>query len=127
METAEFIPHTQYQEYTVEEMIQRSTSFYEDIKRRRTVREFSERPIPDEVINNCLLAAGTAPSGANLQPWQFVVVKDAEIKAKIREAAEEEEQAFYNGRAPKEWLEALAPLGTDENKDFLTKAHSGQA
>ena len=120
--TAEFVPHDQYIEYSEEEMISRSSGFYEEIKRRRTVRDFSDRPVPREVIENCLLAAGTAPSGANLQPWQFVVISDSEIKASIRKAAEEEEKAFYNGRAPEEWLEALAPLGTDANKSFLTEA-----
>ena len=111
--TAKFVPHEQYQEYPVDEMTNRSAQFLEDIKRRRTVREFSNRPVPREIIENCLLAAGTAPSGANLQPWHFVVIEDSDIKNKIREAAEEEEQSFYNGRAPEEWLAALAPLGTD--------------
>ena len=120
--TAEFVPHEQYQEYPIEKMRERAQSFYEEINRRRTIREFSDRPVPRDIIETCLLAAGTAPSGANLQPWQFVVVSDPEVKAKIRDAAEKEEQEFYNGRAPEEWLEALAPLGTDENKDFLTIA-----
>lgn len=117
-----FIPHEQYELYDEAEMRQRATAFYENIQRRRTVREFSDRPVPRDIIETCLLAAGTAPSGANLQPWQFVVVSDAEIKQKIREAAEEEEREFYNGRAPEAWLEALAPLGTDANKEFLTIA-----
>jgi len=86
------------------------------------VREFSDKPVPKEVINNCILAAGTAPSGANLQPWHFVVVADPKIKKEIRKAAEEEEKEFYNKRAPKEWLDALAPLGTDEHKPFLENA-----
>ena len=110
----EFIPHDQYREYPIDEMLSRSEDFYEDIKRRRTVRDFSDRPVPREIIENCLLAAGTAPSGANLQPWQFVVISDPDIKAQIREAAEEEERAFYNGRAPEEWLEALAPLARNK-------------
>ncbi|MCP5100072.1 MAG: nitroreductase family protein [Chloroflexi bacterium] len=118
----EFVPHDDYIEYPEAEMIERATGFYADISRRRTVREFSERTVPREVIEQCLLAAGTAPNGANLQPWQFVVVIDPAIKQKIREAAEEEEREFYSGRAPEEWLEALAPLGTDENKAFLTTA-----
>lgn len=100
----------------------RSASFYEEIRRRRTVREFSERCIPLPVIENCLLAAGTAPNGANHQPWHFTVVTDPERKARIREAAEVEERAFYGGRAPEEWLDALAPLGTDEHKPFLQEA-----
>ncbi len=111
-----------YQEYPVEEMQQRATDFYADIRRRRTVRDFSDRPVPREVINQCLLAAGTAPNGANQQPWHFVVVSDPEIKRKIRAAAEEEERAFYGGRAPDEWLDALSHLGTDEHKPFLETA-----
>jgi len=102
-----------------DEMIAASRSFYLDVKRRRTVREFSDRPIPDEVIKNAILAAGTAPSGANQQPWHFVAVTRPELKREIREAAEKEERAFYQGRAPDEWLKALQHLGTDENKPFL--------
>ncbi|MEM8858332.1 MAG: nitroreductase family protein [Chloroflexota bacterium] len=120
--TPEFVPHSDYREYSVDEMRERANAFYADIKRRRTIREFSDRPVPRDIIETCLLTAGTAPSGANLQPWQFVVIEDPEIKQKIKEAAEEEERAFYNGKAPKEWLDALAPLGTDEHKDFLTIA-----
>lgn len=120
--TANFVPHTAYIEYSLDEMRVRAAAFYEEIRHRRTVREFSDRPVPRDVIEMCLLAAGTAPSGANLQPWQFVVVSDPDIKAKIRAGAEEEEREFYNGRAPEDWLEALAPLGTDENKEFLTIA-----
>lgn len=116
------IPHTAYQEYAAEEMQERAAAFYADISRRRTVREFSDRPIPPGVIENCLLAAGTAPNGANLQPWHFVVVTDQEVKERIRAAAEEEEREFYNGKAPQEWLDALAPLGTDEHKSFLETA-----
>ncbi len=111
-----------YQEYSVAEMKQRSADFYADLQRRRTVREFSDQPVPPEIIGNCLLAAGTAPNGANLQPWHFVVVSDPTIKTQIREAAEEEEKAFYQERASQEWLEALAPLGTDEHKPFLETA-----
>jgi nitroreductase len=92
------------------------------MRRRRTARDFSDRPVPREIIENCLLAAGTAPSGANLQPWHFVVVSDSAVKKKIREAAEAEEREFYGGRAPDEWLEALAPLGTDDHKPFLETA-----
>ena len=86
------------------------------------MRHFSDRPVPREIIEECLLAAGTAPSGANLQPWQFVVVSDPKVKHKIRVAAEEEEQDFYQRRAPREWLDALAPLGTDAHKPFLDLA-----
>jgi nitroreductase len=103
-------------------MRRRAGSFYEELRRRRTVREFSDRPVPRDVIEGCLRAAGTAPSGANMQPWHFVVVEDAEVKGKIRIAAEEEEREFYASRAPEEWLEALAPLGTDEHKPFLETA-----
>jgi iodotyrosine deiodinase len=100
----------------------RAAAFYEEVKRRRTVRDFSERPVPREVIEDCIRAAGTAPNGANMQPWHFVVVADPEIKQKIRAGAEEEERAFYQGKAPQEWLDALAPLGTDEHKPFLETA-----
>lgn len=117
-----FIPLDQYREFPVEEMRERVTTFYEEINRRRTVREFSDREVPRDVIETALKAANTAPSGANLQPWHFVVVSDPEVKAKIREAAEVEEREFYEHRASEEWLEALAPLGTDEHKPFLEKA-----
>ena len=103
-------------------MIRRSGEFYTEIRRRKTVRDFSDRPVPAEVIDNCLLAAGTAPNGANLQPWHFAVVQDQGMKNRIREAAEKEEQEFYSGKAPREWLDALAPLGTDSNKPFLETA-----
>lgn len=122
MSTANFVPHAEYKEYSQDEMIARANAFYDEIKRRRTIRDFSDRPVPREVIERCLMAAGTAPSGANLQPWHFVVISDPEIKRQIKEAAEEEERAFYDGRAPEEWLEALAPLGTDASKPFLTTA-----
>jgi nitroreductase len=122
MANKNFIPHTDYKEYTVEEMRQRARSFYEDMKRRRTVRDFSDRPVPREVIENCLLTAGTAPNGANKQPWHFTVVSDPEVKKEIRKAAEEEEREFYQNRATDEWLEALAPLGTDADKPFLEEA-----
>lgn len=104
------------------EMVERASQFYQEIRLRRTVRDFSTRSIPMEVIDLCLKAAGTAPNGANHQPWHFAVVTDPATKRRIREAAEKEEQAFYNGRAPDEWLEALAPLGTDEHKPFLEEA-----
>jgi iodotyrosine deiodinase len=115
-------PLSTYRSYSPEEMIARARAFYEDIKRRRTVRDFSDRPVPREVVEYALLAAGTAPSGANLQPWYFTVITDPATKRRIREAAEVEERDFYNGRAPQEWLDALAPLGTDENKTFLETA-----
>ncbi len=111
-----------YIEYPVEEMGHRATSFRKDMQRRRTVRHFSDRPIPREIIEECLLTAGTAPNGANLQPWQFVVISDPKVKHEIRVAAEAEEAEFYHHRAPQEWLDALAPLGTDEFKPFLDTA-----
>ena len=92
------------------------------IQKRRTVRDFSDRPVPRELIEHCLSAAGTAPSGANLQPWHFVAISDADVKREIRIAAEAEEKEFYEHRAPKAWLEALAPLGTDWHKPFLETA-----
>lgn len=122
MSKPNFVPLSNYTKYSEIEMLNRAISFYEHIKRRRTVRDFSDQPVPKEVIENCIKAAGTAPSGANLQPWHFVVVSNPEIKKKIRIAAEEEEKEFYSKRAPKEWLEALEPLGTDENKPFLETA-----
>ena len=104
------------------DMLDRAGGFLEELRRRRTVRDFSDRPVPREVIERCIAAAGTAPSGANMQPWHFAVVGDPEIKHRIREAAEAEERAFYGGKAGQDWLEALAPLGTDENKPFLETA-----
>ena len=106
-------------EYPPEEMTRRAADFRAQMQRRRTVRHFSDRPVPREVIEECILTAGTAPNGANLQPWHFVVVSDPQVKHEIRVAAEEEEKEFYNRRAPQEWLDALAPLGTDEQKPFL--------
>ena len=118
MTKAKFQP-LQFEEKSVAEMITASQSFYLNVKRRRTVRDFSDRPVPDEVIKNAIRAAGTAPNGANMQPWHFVVVKKPETKKEIREAAEKEEKTFYQGRASDEWLEALEPFGTDEVKPFL--------
>ena len=122
MSKQNFIPLSNYTQYSETEMLKKSKEFYEHIRNRRTVRDFSDKPVPEEVIEHCLNAAGTAPSGANLQPWYFVVVSNPEIKKKIRIAAEEEEKEFYTNRAPKEWLEALEPLGTDEHKPFLETA-----
>lgn len=116
------IPLTGYREYPPAEMIERSAAFLAELRRRRTVRQFSDRPVPRAVIENCLAAAATAPSGANLQPWHFVVVSDPELKRQLRAAAEAEEHEFYTHRAPPEWLDALAPLGTDEHKPFLETA-----
>jgi iodotyrosine deiodinase len=115
-------PLPAYREYPPREMIERARAFHAELARRRTVRDFDSRPVPREVIESCLLAAGTAPSGANQQPWFFSVITDAERKRRIREAAESEEREFYGGKAPEEWLQALAPLGTDPNKPFLEEA-----
>ena len=117
-----FVPLSAYQEYQPDEMVKRSRDFYVELQRRRTVRDFSDRPVPQAVIENCILAAGTAPNGANMQPWHFAVISDPAIKRRIREEAEEEERAFYSGRATEEWLEALAPLGTNAEKLFLETA-----
>ncbi len=122
MPKPKFIPLPLFTEYPPDVMIKKSQEFYEFLKRRRTVRDFSAKEVSLEVIENCIRTAGTAPNGANLQPWHFVVVSDSEIKKKIRIAAEEEEKEFYSNRAPKEWLEALAHLGTDEHKPFLETA-----
>ena len=111
-----------FEERPIVEMRARAAGFFELMRRRRTVRDFSDREVPREVVEDALLTAGSAPSGAHRQPWHFVVVTDTAKKAAIREAAEREEREFYGRRAPKEWLEALAPLGTDANKPFLTTA-----
>jgi nitroreductase len=116
------VPLTGYREYPVEEMRRRLKDFYDDVSRRRTVREFSDRAVPRDIIEMALASASTAPSGANLQPWHFVVVSGAKTKQRIRVAAEAEEREFYEHRASEEWLEALKPLGTDSNKPFLETA-----
>ncbi len=117
-----WLPLEGYEESSGGEMKRRSAEFLALMKRRRSVREFAERPVPKEVIEDALATAITAPSGANLQPWHFVVITDADKKREIRLAAEEEEREFYAGRAPQEWLDALAPLGTDQHKPFLEHA-----
>ena len=116
------IPLTSYRSYPESEMLQRARDFRETLSRRRTVREYSDRPVPRQLIEDCLLAAASAPSGAHMQPWHFAVIADQELKQQIRAAAEEEEQKFYGGRASEEWLAALAPLGTDATKAFLSTA-----
>jgi len=115
-------PLPDYRAYPPDEMEARARAFHEDLRRRRTVRDFAPTPVPRAVIEQALLAAGTAPSGANLQPWHFTVIEDPAVKRRIREAAEVEEREFYSGGAPQEWLDALAPLGTDEHKPFLETA-----
>ena len=121
MPAAQFQP-LNFTEYPAAEMKERAATFREKMQRRRTVRHFSNKPVPREIIEECLIAAGTAPNGANLQPWQFVVISDPKVKHEIRVEAEKEEHEFYHRRAPQEWLDALAPLGTDEHKNFLETA-----
>ena len=113
------VPLTGYREFPIEKMRSRLAEFQRDVQKRRTVRDFSDRSVPRDIIETALRAAGSAPSGANLQPWHFVVVSDADMKKKIRIAAEEEEREFYQHRASAEWLAALEPLGTDTRKPFL--------
>jgi iodotyrosine deiodinase len=117
--TPRFTPAPKIECRSDEELIQRAWEFFQMLRRRRTIRDFSDRPVPREVIEHCIRAQGTAPSGANLQPWHFVAVNDAKVKHQIRIAAEAEEKEFYEHRAPKAWLDALAVLGTDWQKPFL--------
>lgn len=113
------VPLSDFQEYPPEQMARRAAAFYEEIRRRHTVRDFSDRPVAREVIESCIRAAGTAPSGANHQPWFFSAISDPAIKREVRLRAEEEERAFYAGKAGEEWLAALTPLGTDDEKPYL--------
>ncbi|MBX9454245.1 MAG: nitroreductase family protein [Mesorhizobium sp.] len=108
--------------YSLEEMSTRAADFRTLMDRRRTVRDFSSRPVPRKLIEDCVMTAATAPSGANQQPWTFVCINEAGLKSQIRVAAEKEERDFYSGRASTEWLDALAPLGTDADKPFLETA-----
>ena len=119
--TEDFIPY-KAQKYTEEEMIQRSKDFYEYYDQRRSLREFSDRPVPMEVIENIIKMASTAPSGAHKQPWTFCVIKDQNMKQKLREAAEDEEKINYSGRMSDEWLDDLKVFATNEVKEFLTIA-----
>ena len=121
-DTAEYVPLAGYEELSEQEMSARAEAVLETLKARRTIRDFSDKHVPRELIETCIKAAGTAPSGANHQPWHFVAISNPEIKKRIREAAEEEENEFYNRRASEEWLEALEPLGTDTHKPFLETA-----
>lgn len=122
MKAANFAPLQGFTHYDSEEMIERSQAFFDLMKNRRTVREFSDKPVPREVIENAILTAGRAPSGANKQPWHFAVIADPDVKSRLRTAAEEEEREFYGGRASEEWLKDLEPFATDANKPFLEKA-----
>jgi len=115
-------PLTDYIQYSEAEMLNRSQDFYHDIKRRHSIRKFSDKPVDKAVIENCLKAAGTAPSGANHQPWHFAAISSFDVKKQIREQAEHHERAFYEGRAGEEWLNALKDLGTDAQKPYLEKA-----
>lgn len=116
-----FEPLRTYREYPADEMVARAKAFAADMQRRRTTRQFSDRSVPAEIIRACIETAGTAPSGAHLQPWHFVVIADPAMKRRIREAAEVAEAEFY-ASAPAEWLNVLAPLGTDEHKPYLETA-----
>lgn len=122
MSDPQFVPLSTYQQYPAEEMQQRVDDFEAQLQRRRTARQFSDRTVPRSIIEKCLLAAGTAPSGAHQQPWYFVAISDPAIKSRIRVAAEAEEQDFYRRRAPQAWLDALRPLGTDQHKPYLETA-----
>ncbi len=113
-----FIP-LDFVEVPPEEQQERSERFFDLLSKRRTVREYSDREVPFKLIETAIATAGTAPSGANMQPWRFVVVRDKEVKRKIREAAEKEEYESYHGRMSEKWLRRLAPLGTNEDKPFL--------
>ena len=117
-----FLPLTNYREYPVDEMKQRASEFYAEMKRRQTVRQFSDRAVPRDIIEDCLCTASTAPSGANMQPWSFVIVSDDIVKRQIREAAEKVEHEFYESDSTQTWVKALDHLGTDQNKPFLKTA-----
>lgn len=119
MKPHDTLPYSQLPAYSDAERIARAHAFYDAIKTRRSCRYFAPDPVPREVIEQALLAAGTAPNGANHQPWHFAVIESADKKAALRAAAEEEERAFYDGKASDEWLDALGPLGTDADKPFL--------
>ena len=120
-ETYPFIP-LRFDRRTPTEQLQRSREFHECLQKRRSIREFSKEPVPFELIENAVRAAASAPSGANQQPWRFVVVTNPEIRLRLRQAAEAEERDNYERRFPDEWLAALRPLGTDWHKEFLTDA-----
>ncbi|MGS0676399.1 nitroreductase family protein [Shewanella sp. 125m-1] len=115
-------PLNDFIEYPQTEMLERATQNYKEVQRRHSIRKFSDRAVPKEIIEKCILAAGTAPNGANHQPWHFVAINSPEIKAQIRHEAEALEQAFYAGRAGAEWLDALKPLGTNADKPYLEHA-----
>jgi nitroreductase len=117
-----FISLPYYSHYSDEEMLIKAQEYNQLLQKRRTVRDFSDKKVDKQVIEQCILAAASAPSGAHMQPWHFVAISNQQIKSQIRVAAEIEEKEFYQHRASKEWLEALAPLGTDTHKPFLETA-----
>jgi iodotyrosine deiodinase len=121
MAKADFVP-LDFHRRSEPAMLERARDFHAEMDRRRTTRAFSREPVPRELIERAILTAGTAPSGAHQQPWTYVVVSDPETKRRMREAAEEEERKNYDGRMPPEWIEALAPLGTDAVKEHITDA-----
>lgn len=119
VDDAEYVTLEGYERLSGPDMSARVNALYSDLLRRRTIRDFSPEPVPRAIIETCIKAAGTAPSGANHQPWHFAAISDPDIKRQIRLAAEEEERNFYAEKASDEWLEALKPLGTDDEKPFL--------
>ncbi|MGS2719446.1 nitroreductase family protein [Paraglaciecola aestuariivivens] len=122
MQNHQALPLSDFIEYPPAEMLARSEQFYAEIKRRHSIRKFSDKPVDKGIIENCLKAAGTAPNGANHQPWHFAAIHSPEVKKQIRQQAEALEQGFYQGRAGEEWLGALKPLGTDADKPYLEQA-----
>lgn len=122
MQDHQSVPLTDFIEYPQEEMLQRAQTFLDASKRRHSIRSFSDKPVPKEIIETCIKVAATAPSGANHQPWHFVAINSLDVKKQIREAAEDLERSFYQGRAGEEWLDALKPLGTDDQKPYLEHA-----
>ncbi|MGB0906731.1 MAG: nitroreductase family protein [Maricaulaceae bacterium] len=117
-----YVPLTKHETHSESEMLARAEAIRGLLLKRRTIRDFSDKPVSREIIESCIKTAGTAPSGANHQPWHFVAISDVETKRKIRIAAEAEEAEFYDSKAPDEWLDALKPLGTDAQKPFLETA-----
>ncbi|CAM4263718.1 nitroreductase family protein [Pseudoalteromonas byunsanensis] len=122
MQNHKSVPLTDFIEYSQQDMLQRAEDNLSEYQRRHTIRSFSDRPVPKEIIEACIKAAASAPSGANHQPWHFVAIHSTDVKKKIREAAEDLERSFYQGRAGDEWLDALKPLGTDADKPYLEHA-----
>ncbi|WP_372771011.1 nitroreductase family protein [Pseudoalteromonas sp.] len=122
MQDHQSVPLTDFIEYPQDEMLQKAQMFLDTSKRRHSIRSFSDKPVPKKIIETCIKAAATAPSGANHQPWHFVAINSLDVKKKIREAAEDLERSFYQGRAGEEWLDALKPLGTDDQKPYLEHA-----